>query len=223
MKTSFSLIFLLLYSTTINHLSGHYQLADQWINFQDNKVDFNIHANGGLVINLKGNGHYKLYHDYLLVKTEGYKGQESEIKKQVPNKDKFIDVKVLNSKGIELSAVHGVVKERNGEIIATFMTDEAGIIRIDERWSSKTLTLQLLAYEDFSFTLDAKYDYDLNLLEGEIIEYTNVLFRLKQYNKEKIGIKLLSSDYKGAEQLKAFQRKEKSIESYQFRERIMEK
>lgn len=217
-----SLFVFLLFFPSENTLEGIYKQNDQEIQFTGSEVQFNLKSNGGLIINLRGQGTYKMQQNFLLIKTDKFDGLQSTVKEKIPNTDEFIDFSIKDKSGLPISPqVTLTFMDTDGEIIGGDITDQEGLVSVPRNQNINKINLSTLAYDDIEIAIDSGFDYYIEMLEGKVIEEQNLLIMFTEYGENQIGIRLLNTDFTGKEHIKSFRRAQQKADRLNIKERIM--
>ncbi len=201
------------------NLNGKFCNESDFIEFKNDSVNFKIGSNGGLTIDLCGNGIYKITNDFLLIKTLDFKGLETHIEK-IKSKDKLIDFTVLDIENNAILGVNITLTDNKGKFLSGTSTDENGHASIERNKNADKINISLVGYDNYTMEYSDFFDYKLKLVSYVIIENKTVVFKINSMNSSFLNLTLLSTNFKGSTDRKSeLVKLEKKSSKYQSRER----
>jgi hypothetical protein len=205
------------------NLNGKFCDKSDYIDFKNDSVSFKISSNGGLIVDLCGNGVYKITDEFLLIKTLDFKGTDSRFDK-IKNQDKLIDFTVFD---IENNAIFGVnisFTDNKGKILSGMSTDENGYASIEMNKNADKINLSLVGYDNYTIAYSDFFDYKVKLVNYVIIENKTVVFKINSMNSGFLDLTLLSTDFKWSPDIASeLVKLDKKSSEYKSRERRLKK
>jgi hypothetical protein len=205
------------------NLNGKFCDESDFIEFKNDSVNFKIGSNGGLIVDLCGNGVYKITDEFLLIKTLDFKGTGSRFD-TIQNLDKLIDFTVLD---IENNAIFGVnisFTDNKGKILSGMSTDENGYASIEKNKNVDKINLSLVGYDKYTIEYSDFFDYKVKLVNYVIIENSTVVFKINSMNSSLLDLTLLSTDFEcSTDKASGLVKLDKKSSKYKSRERRLKK
>jgi hypothetical protein len=198
MKTFLSfLIFAFLYNTSYaQDLEGNYKYYTEYIIFNNSHADFLIYSNGCVPMECKGIGKFEVLNDFLLIHTEEYKKKSNSTCEMSEKGRECQKIIVQDAKGQALPFVKIECFDRNNKVLCEYNTDFDGNFVIKNSDSISKLRLSAVGFNSLTFDYNANKNYKIKLAEGHLLENQTLVFKIINIEKNKLVLKLLSTDYK---------------------------
>lgn len=163
------------------------------IAFRNGMAQFEVFSEGGLVIQLRGNGKYEIVDNFLLIHT----GVDKNLRQSYYDttlaagspKMTFVD-----EEGNPLLSVNITYLDLSGEIIGHSYPDARKMAHILQHRTA-TVQISFIGYDDVSIKLRNGYDYKVTLAEGQTLEDKTVVFKIISSDLESLNLKLFSEDF----------------------------
>jgi len=225
MKEIISIFFILIIYNNIfgQQLEGKFTEDSDFIEFNNDSVDFKMCSNGGLKVDLYGNGIYKITDEFLLIETFDFKGSGSHNKK-IKNEGKSLLFTILDKNNTAIAGVSITLTDKNGKHLSGTVTDKNGQASILKNKSAYKISLSLVGYDNYTIDYSDTFNYIVNLMDYETIENSIVVFKINSINPDNLNLILLSTDFSGNIERKSdLQKLEKKSNKYKYRKRLLKK
>ncbi len=156
-----------------------------FIRFQNDTIDFKLKSNGGITFDIMASGTFKLLDNFIIVHAEEYNGMKSTHTK-IPSQNKITKFYVYSNE----------LKDVDGKFLSGTITNEDGIANIEKNDVAQSLTITHLGFDNYSFAFTTNFDYQVNLMNYEVIENQQIIFKINEWNNDSINLTLLSTDFK---------------------------
>lgn len=194
-KTVFTFLVLLLVCNQIlgQDLKGKYCEMDECLNFSGDQVNFIISSNGGLSIEMRGNGTFFLDEDYFYISTSDYTGQTSEVVYKERSSNQKLTV--FDKDGNRLIGAYVRLSNSGIETFYESTTNQFGSLTIPEISEFKSIEIKFIGYDSFSFNIDSvanEKDIDVYLANYEVVENKLLTFQILGKAKDQLQLVLLT-------------------------------
>jgi hypothetical protein len=166
-----------------------------FIRFQNDTIDFKLKSNGGITFDIMASGTFKLLDNFIIVHAGEYNGMKSSHTK-IPSQKEITTVYVYSNDNLPVKGVNVVLKDVKGNFLLGTITNEDGIANIEKNDVAQSLTITHLGFENYSFAFTTNFDYQVNLMNYEVIENQQIIFKINEWNNDSINLTLLSTDFK---------------------------
>lgn len=198
MKSTILLLLLILtnsFESTGQVPNSTYFDNSDFIRFNNDTIDFKLKSNGGITFDIMASGTFKLLDNFIIVHAGEYNGMKSSHKKIASQKE-ITTVYVYSNDNLPVKGVNVVLKDVKGNFLLGTITNEDGIANIEKNHVAQSLTITHLGFDNYSFPFTANFDYQVNLMNYEVIENQQIVFKINDYNKDALNLTLLSTDFK---------------------------
>lgn len=175
--------------------NGIYFDNSDFIRFQNDTIDFKLKSNGGITFDIMASGTYKLLDNFIIVNAGEYNGMKSSHTK-IPSQKEITKVYVYSNDNLPVKGVNVVLKDVKGNVLNGTITDEKGVANIIKNDLAHILSLSLMGFDNYSFAFTTNFDYKVNLMNYEVIENQQIIFKINEWNNDSINLTLLSTDFK---------------------------
>jgi hypothetical protein len=172
---------------------GKYYGESDFISFTSDSVQFKIVCNGGLIVDLYASGTYELLNGFLLIKTGEYSGMKSTLIKS-RNQSDSIEIEVFDTEDKPIIGVSVILSNGSNTLFGT-MTNKNGIALIEKMNTADKITLSLIGYDAYTFEYSDEYNYQIKLMDSEIIENQTVVFKVNSITNDSLKLTLLTTDF----------------------------
>ncbi len=200
------------------NLNGKFCDESDFIEFKHDSVNFKVCNNGGLVVDLCGNGLYKITDGFLLIETLDFKGADSHIEK-IKSKDKLIDFTVLDMENNAIFGVNISLTDSKGKFLSGISTDKKGYAFIERNKSADKINISLVGYGNCTIEYSDFFDYKVKLVNYVIVENRTVVFKINSMNSSFLDLTLLTTDFNGSTGRSELVKLDKKSSKYKLRER----
>jgi len=166
-----------------------------FIRFQNDTIDFKIKSNGGITFDIMASGTYKLLDNFIIVCAGEYNGMKS-FHTKIPSQKEITKVYVYSNDNLPVKGVNMVLKDVDGKFLSGTITNEDGIANIEKNDVAQSITITHLGFDNYSFAFTTNFDYQVNLMNYEVIENQQIIFKINEWNIDSINLTLLSTDFK---------------------------
>lgn len=225
MKGVILIVFIFIFSNDVfsQQLGGKFTDGYDFIEFKNDSVDFKLESNGGLIMDLRGNGIYKLSNEYLLIKTFDFKGFDSHCEK-IKNESESIQFTILDPNNTAIYGVNIIFTDNKGKFLSGTVTDKNGQASIAKNENACKINLSLVGYDTYTINYSDNCDYRVNLMDYKIIENKTVVFKINSSDSDILNLTLLSTDFTGNTERKSdLVKLEKKSNKYKYRKRQLTK
>ncbi len=175
--------------------SSTYFYESDFIRFNNETIYFKLKSNGGITFDIMANGIFKLLDNFLIVYAGEYQGMKSSHTKISSHKE-ITKVYVYSNDNLPIKGVNVVLKDSEGNFLSGSITNEDGIAYIAKNDIAQSLSLSLLGFDNYSFAFTSNFDYRVNLMNYEVIENQQIVFKINDCDKDVLNLTLLSTDFK---------------------------
>jgi hypothetical protein len=166
-----------------------------FLRFQNDTIDFKLKSNGGITFDIMASGTYKLLDNFIIVNAKEYNGMKSSHTK-IPSQKEITKVYVYSNANLPVKGVNVVLKDVDGKFLSGTITNEDGIANIEKNDVAQSLTITHLGFDNYSFAFTTNFDYQVNLMNYEVIENQQIIFKINEWNNDSINLTLLSTYFK---------------------------
>lgn len=166
-----------------------------FIRFHNDTIDFKLKSNGGITFDIMASGTYKLLDNFIIVNAKEYNGMKSSHTK-IPSQKEITKVYVYSNDNLPVKGVNVVLKDVDGKFLSGTITNEDGIANIEKNDLTHILSLSLMGFDNYSFAFTTNFDYQVNLMNYEVLENQQIIFKINEWNIDSINLTLLSTDFK---------------------------
>ena len=166
-----------------------------FLRFQNDTIDFKLKSNGGITFDIMASGTYKLLDNFIIVNAKEYNGMKSSHTK-IPSQKEITKVYVYSNDNLPVKGVNVVLKDVDGKFLSGTITNEDGIANIEKNDLAHILSLSLIGFDNYSFAFTTNFDYQVNLMNYEVLENQQIIFKINEWNIDSINLTLLSTDFK---------------------------
>ena len=182
--------FLVVQNSFAQIIEGRYVNSNQFLEFKGDSLNFSIHGSGGLIINYKGIGSYEVIENFLIIHTGEFNGPKSSFQK-IDNQDvSCIFVSDIIGNPIIGATIRYL--KLDSKIIGGTVTSEDGAATIHKDKNIAKLSVSYLGYDGLIIDYSPSYNYQVNMHDGEIIEFKVVVFRINKSDGNSLNLTLLS-------------------------------
>lgn len=175
--------------------NGIYFDNSDFIRFQNDTIDFKLESEGGITFDIMASGTFKLLDNFIIVDAGDYNGIKSSHTK-IPSQKEITKVYVYSNDNLPVKGVNVVLKDVDGKFLSGTITNEDGIANIEKNDVAQSLTITHLGFDNYSFAFTTNFDYQVNLMNYEVIENQQIIFKINEWNNDSINLTLLSTDFK---------------------------
>ncbi|HLO53091.1 MAG TPA: hypothetical protein VK169_02325 [Saprospiraceae bacterium] len=198
MKSTILLLLLILtnpFESIGQFQNGTYFDNSDFIRFENNTIDFKLKSNGGITFDITAKGSFKLLDNFIIVHAKEYNGMKSFYTK-IPSQKEITKVYVYSNDNLPVKGVNVVLKDADGKFLSGTITNEDGIANIEKNDLAHILSLSLIGFDNYSFAFTTNFDYQVNLMNYEVLENQQIIFKINEWNIDSINLTLLSTDFK---------------------------
>lgn len=198
MKSTILLLLLILtnpFESIGQFQNGIYFDKSDFIRFNNDTIDFKLKSNGGITFDIMASGTFKLPDNFIIVDAGEYNGMKSSHTK-IPSQNEITKVYVYSNDNLPVKGVNVVLKDVDGKFLSGTITNEDGIANIEKNDVAQSLTITHLGFDNYSFAFTTNFDYQVNLMNYEVIENQQIIFKINELNNDSINLTLLSTDFK---------------------------
>jgi hypothetical protein len=174
-------------------LHGIYREGTDYMEFDGNKVSFNIVSEGGLVFDLRGAGTYTQTGHFLVINTHAYDGPRSSAQ---ANCEGSSDLVVEVDSKRHLPSITVLFADEKGGFHFGSMLDSTGRLSTPLQEGATALRFSALGMEDFTMDYRAGWAYRISLVSGESIEDVTVILMVGVKDECTLELSVLTMDYK---------------------------
>jgi hypothetical protein len=160
--------------------SGRYSHNNLFLDFKADSVNFVMYTNGGLLYTLKGQGHYTLINEYLVITTSRYRGSRSNYSKDCHGEF-----------SIRIGTSDSILRNQ----YSLYFKDKAG--KYHDKDSSETMEIVVKVW--FGDQLVIPYNkchYSVELHEGNVLENHIITLKTHVLTDNQLTLELISYDIK---------------------------
>lgn len=226
MRVLFIPMFLLFYQLVCHSQTplGKYYNEEQFLEFTNDSVMFNIYGNGGLLVELIGYGEYKILEDYLIINTAEYSGRKSYFIKEEKPSNINSTLKITDDKYYSLIGVGAGYLDSKGKSFSGTVSDTNGIAHIDTESNIKKLRITFPGYDECYMDYNPSFNYKIILTQGNVLENESIILKFKYLKRDRISLAIIGIiPTKNKPTLKALKKIEKNLNTYFYTERIYTK
>lgn len=207
-KTALFLWFLL--SALLLHAQlpeGTYREGNDSLHLKDQYAIFRISGFTGLSVAQVGEGKYELLGEMLIIHTTPYSGSKSSSQAVPASHQDSCVVEVVGSNNYPLPTILVESHSRSGKLLEGQVTDQQGKVIFTETEKIGTITVTAMGYDEQTLQYEPENDYRVQLVDHEVIENKDVVFRCKMIDEETLSLLMLSDDFDpGRDRDKALQK-----------------
>ncbi len=195
-KTLNIFTFLILSQISIAQIDfGSYSHKTDYFNISNDSVCFDLTNHGCLISHIRGCGIYQISDNYLFIETKDYNGKKSTFKKSLSKND-FTEFSVSNPDYGPLIGVNIICEDSSGNTINGSATNKEGFARIEYQKNIDLIRIIYLACDEVEFKFEPGFDYQVNLVEGNVTEHQTVVYEIISANTTRLKLALLDTDFK---------------------------
>ncbi len=198
MKSTILLLILILTKTLQSFgqiEDGIYFDKSDFIRFNKDTIDFKLESEGGITFDIMASGTFKLLDNFIIVNACEYNGMKSSHTK-IPSQNKITKFYVYSNDNLPVKGVNVMLKDVDGKFLSGTITNEDGIANIEKNDLAHIVSLSLMGFDNYSFAFTTNFDYQVNLMNYEVIENQQIIFKINEWNNDSINLTLLSTDFK---------------------------
>ena len=222
MKSFQNTILLLLLPTILlgQNPTGKYFENSDYLEFEHENIRLEIESNGGLIISLCASGIFEIYDYYLLINAQEFVGNKSMIETEHTNCDYSL-ITISDQYGHHIPGVQIVFIDSTGKILKGLITDIDGKVSFEGNSLIDKVRVACIGYDDLLFEFSNKLNYNIKLVDYEVLENQTIVFKINSYNSDSLNLTLLTTlfKYKNDKQ-KALKMLERAARKYKYRERL---
>ena len=203
-------------------IDGKYFENSDYIEFKNDSADFKISSSSGLT-NLHGAGVYDVIDEFLLIMTCYYKGLNSCYEK-TKKENGLSQITVVAPDNKPIIGVNLILTDKKGTLLFSTATNEDGQATFKNAENADKLILALIGYDTYTIDYSDNFDYQVILMDYEVIENETVVFKINSINPDTLNLTLLSTIFKSkGNRKKDLIKIERKYRKYKFKERLLRK
>ncbi len=177
------------------HIDGAYKSETDSLVLRHGRATFSISGYGALGVHKIGEGPYEWVNDFLLVHTDDYSGDKTNLQHLNGSRQDSIVMKISTKRNAPIEGALIECYNAANKLLKTAISNDKGLVFITKNPQIKKMKVSTMGYSNLVFDYNPTQDYLIRMSKGDVIEKKTVVFKIKEINEETLSVLLVSSDF----------------------------